>query len=237
MFGLVYKNKCLPIISRNISATLDESAAIISEVHEYVSNHDDKIESVFKFPVKESTVFDFHYKVGDNEWIKLIVTTKDKATKMYTKAVKEGNQAYLAEHSNSNVFTTKIGNLLPKEHVQIKFSYYCEQIIVDNTFNLKINITKIQPYSKRDVPTSSQPSDNPCNFTFDGTVIRADENFSVDVYENDHCELSGQTTVQIPKFTLTGHHDINIIVTPTSQINSKIIHTQINAVTLRSIHS
>jgi Ca-activated chloride channel family protein len=91
----------------------------------YVNLERQAIEAVYTFPLPESAaVCGFEILTGDR-----VLTGEideiEKATETYDDAIADGHGAFLAEQHRPDVFSVRVGNLLPRQAVTVRLTYVC----------------------------------------------------------------------------------------------------------------
>jgi Ca-activated chloride channel family protein len=91
----------------------------------YVNLERGPIEAVYTIPLPESAaVCGFEVVTGDR-----VLTGEideiEKATETYDDAIADGHGAFLAEQHRPDVFSVRVGNLLPRQAVTVRLTYVC----------------------------------------------------------------------------------------------------------------
>ncbi|KAF9023270.1 hypothetical protein BDZ89DRAFT_1070015 [Hymenopellis radicata] len=127
-WGLCYYHQrsifSLPLLQVTAVASIKELGAQVKLIQKFVSDATVPIEAVYSFPVPaRAAVCGFAMVRQDGTQIKGLVKEKMEARKVYDNALAEGKTASLATQQTADVFQVSVGNLLPKEEVQIELVY------------------------------------------------------------------------------------------------------------------
>ena len=100
-----------------------------TEVTQYFINHlENTIELTISFPIKnEISLNKFKIKIGEKK-VTSKVMLKQEAEEKYDKSIFEGNTGFLSRYDDEEkVYSINIGNISPKEKVELK-SYFIQNI-------------------------------------------------------------------------------------------------------------
>lgn len=112
----------LPLRSVSIRSHIDQLFAEVQVRQGYVNSHPDTIEATYIFPLPDrAAVTRFQAKLG-NRLIEGILKERGAARREYAEAIQKGHRAAIAEEERSNVFTMRIGNILPGESAEIELT-------------------------------------------------------------------------------------------------------------------
>src|SRR5262245_10255866 len=113
----------IPLEGVRIDARLAGLCSEVKVTQRYTNKESVDVEAVYVFPLEEgSAVCGFEAKVGDRV-IRGRVEEREKAFEIYDDAMAAGNGAFLLDQERPNVFTASVGNLRPKETVEITITY------------------------------------------------------------------------------------------------------------------
>lgn len=97
----------------------------ITQVYENLSKQ--AIEAKYIFPMStKAAVHDMNMQIG-NRIVKATIYEKEKAKKVYNKAIKQGKRASKLDQKRPNVFQMKVGNIMPNDKITITI-YYTELV-------------------------------------------------------------------------------------------------------------
>ncbi len=113
----------MPLKATEVEVYISGVIAEINITQVYENKGSKPINATYIFPASTRAAIHFMQMIiGDN-----IVTAKIKERQQakveYEKAVKEGKSASLLEQNRPNVFTMKIGNIMPGDVIKVKLSY------------------------------------------------------------------------------------------------------------------
>jgi Ca-activated chloride channel family protein len=112
----------------------------------YVNLEREAIEAVYTFPLPESAaVCAFEVFTGDRV-LTGEVEEVEKATEHYDDAIADGHGAFLAEQHRPDVFSVRVGNLLPRQAVTVRLTYVCPLERVDRAVRVAFPTTVAPRY-------------------------------------------------------------------------------------------
>jgi hypothetical protein len=224
----VKNNESVPLYSRKIHSKFQDYSVIVQEQHYYLYRGDTDVETEFRFPSKECSIFNLKYKIEDNDWITMNVEEKEKASNEYTSSLSKGNQAFLAEESK-DMYTIKIGRLQKNERVIMEFSYYSNLDVSTNKLNYRVPITLVPPYmgkysddieeAVKTLPTFIS-TELPYGIHYSAEFDRSGD-YTVYLFEKDAKSYeSNNGKVKVNSFTLTGSNDVLVQIKQNTDIKS-----------------
>ncbi|KAJ7152012.1 von Willebrand factor type A domain-containing protein [Mycena filopes] len=131
MYGLYYIHQgrpvSLPLLGVRAEATLKELAAQVKLTQAYGNDAKFPIEAIYSFAIPaRASVFGFVMIKQNGSRIVGKVLEKVAARKTYDTAVAKGQQTSLMEQQTNDVFQVSVGNIPPREQVQIELLYATE---------------------------------------------------------------------------------------------------------------
>lgn len=112
----------LPLRSVSIQARIDQLLAEVQLKQGYTNPHADAIEATYIFPLPDrAAVTRFQARLGDR-LIEGIIKERAAARKDYEEAIEQGHRAAIAEEERANVFTMRVGNIMPGETAEIELT-------------------------------------------------------------------------------------------------------------------
>ncbi|KAJ7729332.1 vault protein inter-alpha-trypsin domain-containing protein [Mycena metata] len=131
MFGLYYTHQTqvisLPLLAVRAKASIKELSAQVKLTQTYANDASFPIEAKYSFPIPaRAAVYGFTMVKQDGTRVVGSVLEKHEARKTYTTAVEKGQQASLVEQHSPDVFQVSVGNIPPKEQVEIELLYATE---------------------------------------------------------------------------------------------------------------
>ncbi|KAJ7047987.1 von Willebrand factor type A domain-containing protein [Mycena amicta] len=131
IFGLCYYHEhrfvSLPLLNVHADASIKELAAQVKLTQTYSNDAVFAIEATYMFPIPaRAAVCSFVMIKQDGTRVVGIVQEKQEARETYDAAVAAGQQASLLEQQTPDVFQVSVGNIAPKEEVQIELVYATE---------------------------------------------------------------------------------------------------------------
>ena len=112
----------------------------------YVNLERTAIEAVYTFPLPDSAaVCGFEVFTGDRV-LTGAIDEVEKATETYDDAVADGHGAFLAEQHRPDVFSVRVGNLLPRQAVTVRLTYVSPLERVDRAIRVAFPTTVAPRY-------------------------------------------------------------------------------------------
>jgi len=112
-----------PLKHTDVKAVISGFIARVTVTQTFFNPLDEKIEAVYVFPLPhEAAVDDMTMVIGDRRIVGLI-KRRDVARQIYEQALAQGMTAALLEQERPNIFTQSVGNIGPKQEVNIEISY------------------------------------------------------------------------------------------------------------------
>jgi len=163
------KNSVIPLKSTTADVQITGTIAHVHISQTYQNLGKSAIEAKYVFPMStKAAVHNMEMTIG-NRTTKAIVYEKQKAAKIYQKAIKKGKRAAKLDQERPNVLQMKVGNILPNDEVVIDI-YYTEMLtsingeyqfifpgVVGPRFtgeSLKNEITLNSPYTEKGISDS-----------------------------------------------------------------------------------
>lgn len=113
----------LPLLGTQVDAEIVDSAALVTVRQVFENRGDQAIEAVYSFPLPDrSAVDDFVLQIGTRT-VRSRLVAREEALESYAKAKLEGKTAALATQIRPNLFTQRIGNILPNERIVTEITY------------------------------------------------------------------------------------------------------------------
>jgi Ca-activated chloride channel family protein len=112
----------LPLIALDVDARVTGVMASIEIAQTFVNTTGTAIEATYIFPLPErAAVHRFRMEVAGRV-IEGVVDERGAAREAYDQAIAAGHRAAITEQERSNVFTLRVGNLMPREHATVRLS-------------------------------------------------------------------------------------------------------------------
>lgn len=120
--AIITEHGPLPLRSVAVNARIDQLFAQVRVRQGYVNTHAEPIEATYIFPLPDrAAVTRFQAKLGDRV-IEGVLKERGQARQEYDEAIEQGYRAALAEEEQPNVFTMRVGNILPGETAEIELT-------------------------------------------------------------------------------------------------------------------
>jgi len=145
--------RTVPLTGVRLHATVKGACSRVTVVQSYENREDIALEAVYVFPLEEgSAVCGFSVKIGDRRIVGKVLP-RDEAFDRYDEGMAEGHGAFLLDQERPNIFTASVGNILPKQKVDVEISYVAELAREQDAIRLMIPTTvspRYVPESRRD---------------------------------------------------------------------------------------
>ncbi|KAJ7279077.1 von Willebrand factor type A domain-containing protein, partial [Mycena rebaudengoi] len=131
IYGLYYYYNLqvvsLPLLNVRAEASIKELAAQVKLTQTYGNDSSLAIEATYSFPIPaRAAVCSFVMIKQNGTRVVGRVEEKEEARQAYDAAVSQGQQASLMEQQTPDVFKVSVGNIPPKEQVQVELVYATE---------------------------------------------------------------------------------------------------------------
>lgn len=112
----------LPLDRLDVRARVSGLVAHTVVVTEFVNAHDTALEATYIFPLPDRAAVTGMKMTADNRTVDAQLQERGAAREAYDQAIAAGQRASIAEEERPDVFTMRVGNILPGEHVTIELS-------------------------------------------------------------------------------------------------------------------
>ena len=127
--GLLFKTDTVgryvkaPTVSTEVDLKVTGMIVRATVTQEFINDTKQWLEGIYVFPLPEDAAVD-HLKMFVGERIiEGKIKPREEATKIYTKAKREGKKASLIEQQRPNLFTNSIANIAPHEKIKVVIEY------------------------------------------------------------------------------------------------------------------
>jgi Ca-activated chloride channel family protein len=112
----------LPLESVGVTARLTGLAAEVEVVEEFRNPFDVPLEATYIFPLPPRAAVTAFQMEADGRVIEGVLKERGAARADYDQAIAEGRRASIAEEERPDVFTIRVGNLVPGERVKVRLT-------------------------------------------------------------------------------------------------------------------
>jgi Ca-activated chloride channel homolog len=112
----------LPLRALDVRADIIALTAGIEVVQEFANPFDEPLEATYIFPLPDRAAFTALRFQADGRTIDGVLTERAQARREYDEAIRSGWRAAIAEEERPDVFTMRVGNILPGEKVVVRLS-------------------------------------------------------------------------------------------------------------------
>jgi Ca-activated chloride channel family protein len=124
--GLFASGKPIPLEGVAIEADVRDFCARVTVTQRYRNVEEKPIEALYVFPLDERAAVCGFSALVDGVEIVGEVRERDEAFERYDDAISDGHGAFLFDQERFDVFTARIGNLLPGKEAVVRISYVAE---------------------------------------------------------------------------------------------------------------
>ncbi|WP_433717613.1 VIT domain-containing protein [Actinoplanes sp. CA-051413] len=112
----------LPLDRLDVQAAISGLVARTTVTAEYVNAHDTPLEATYVFPLPDRAAVTGMTMTADGRTVEAELQERAQARQNYDQAIAAGQRASIAEEERPDVFTMRVGNILPGERVTIALS-------------------------------------------------------------------------------------------------------------------
>lgn len=112
----------LPLESVDVSADISGLIAGVEVTQGFRNPYDVTLEATYVFPLPDRAAVTGFRMEADDRVIEGVLKERGQARADYDRALREGKRAAIAEEDRPDVFTIRVGNLLPGERVSVRLT-------------------------------------------------------------------------------------------------------------------
>jgi len=112
----------LPLELLDVQAKITGLIADVELTQRYVNPHDDPLEAIYVFPLPDRGAVTRMRMEADGRVVEGVLEERSKARADYSQAIAAGKRASIAEEERPDVFTMRVGNVLPGERVTVRLT-------------------------------------------------------------------------------------------------------------------
>ncbi|MFC7643541.1 VIT domain-containing protein [Streptosporangium lutulentum] len=117
--ALVTERGNLPLESVDVTAAVSGLIAGVEVVQGFRNPHDVALEATYVFPLPDRAAVTAFRMEADGRVIEGILKERGQARADYDRAISQGRRAAIAEEDRPDVFTIRVGNIVPGERVTV----------------------------------------------------------------------------------------------------------------------
>lgn len=125
-YGLLAKGNPIPLEGVTIDAEIRDFCSRVTVTQRYRNQEAKPIEAVYLFPLDERAAVSGFAALVDGVEIVGEVKAREEAFDRYDDALADGHGAFLLDQERPDVFTARIGNLLPGKEAIVRITYVAE---------------------------------------------------------------------------------------------------------------
>ena len=120
-FGMLRTDRgALPLDRLDVRARISGLVARTVVRTEFVNVHDVALEATYIFPLPDRAAVDGMTMTADERTVEALLQERGAAREAYDRALAAGQRASIAEEERPDVFTMRVGNILPGERVTVE---------------------------------------------------------------------------------------------------------------------
>jgi Ca-activated chloride channel family protein len=112
----------LPLKAMDVSVDITGLAYSLELRQSFVNTHDVPLQATYIFPLPDRGAVSAFQLRADNRTVKGMLRERGQARQEYSEALEQGRRAAIAEEERPDVFTLRVGNIMPGETAQIELS-------------------------------------------------------------------------------------------------------------------
>ncbi|MFC7587564.1 VIT domain-containing protein [Nonomuraea antimicrobica] len=112
----------LPLESVEVAASISGLIAGVEVTQGFRNPFDVTLEATYVFPLPDRAAVTAFRMEADDRVIEGVLKERGQARADYDRALREGRRAAIAEEDRPDVFTIRVGNILPGERVSVKLT-------------------------------------------------------------------------------------------------------------------
>ncbi|MFC4042775.1 VIT domain-containing protein [Dactylosporangium siamense] len=112
----------LPLDRIDVHTAITGLVARIDLTQEFVNVHDEALEATYVFPLPDRAAVIRMAMTADGRVVEAELQERGAARETYDRAIAAGQRASIAEEERPDVFTMRVGNILPGERVSVSLS-------------------------------------------------------------------------------------------------------------------
>ena len=112
----------LPLDRLDVRAAISGLVARTTVTTEFVNTYDTPLEATYIFPLPDRAAVTGMTMTADGRTVEAELQERAQARQAYDRAVEAGQRASIAEEERPDVFTMRVGNILPGERVTVALS-------------------------------------------------------------------------------------------------------------------
>ncbi|MBF8192785.1 VWA domain-containing protein [Nonomuraea sp. K274] len=112
----------LPLESVDVAADISGLIAGVEVTQGFMNPFDVTLEATYVFPLPDRAAVTGFRMEADDRVVEGVLKERGQARADYDQALREGRRAAIAEEDRPDVFTIRVGNILPGEHVSVRLT-------------------------------------------------------------------------------------------------------------------
>jgi Ca-activated chloride channel family protein len=172
-------------LEQDVQISISGVVARVRVSQQFQNSSNDWVDGVYVFPLPDESAVDrLRMQVGEREIIGEI-HEREEAQAIYTKAKEEGRKTSLLAQNRPNIFTTRVANIGPGEHITIVIEYQQMVQMSDTAFSLRF-------------PMAITPRYIPGTPVADGTLERRSLSFGDEGWAKDTDRVPDASAITPP---------------------------------------
>ncbi|TDD48702.1 VWA domain-containing protein [Nonomuraea terrae] len=112
----------LPLESVDVHAAISGLVAGVEVTQDFTNPFDVTLEATYVFPLPDRAAVTGFRMEADDRVVEGVLKERGQARQDYDRALREGKRAAIAEEDRPDVFTIRVGNILPGERVSVRLT-------------------------------------------------------------------------------------------------------------------
>lgn len=151
--------KIIPLVSSKYDIKIDNGISVIKIENTYKNKENYNIEAIFTFPVPfQSIVTNLEANIDDRK-LTAKAQQKIEARETYETAISDGKNAILHEEILQGLHMISVGNIMPKQEINITTTFILLLNYVNNKWTLRIPTTISDVYGTLDINKTDIPEE------------------------------------------------------------------------------
>ena len=154
--ALVTERGNLPLESIDVRVAITGLVARTTMVQGFQNPHDEPLEATYIFPLPERAAVTAMRMTAESRTVEAQLKERGQAREEYERAIAEGHRAAIAEEERPDVFTMRVGNILPGERVSVTLTLVGPLSYEDGEATFRLPLV-VAPRYIPGVPISGEP--------------------------------------------------------------------------------
>ncbi|MGD9685030.1 MAG: VIT domain-containing protein, partial [Candidatus Obscuribacterales bacterium] len=123
-----------PLEHTDVTAQITGSIARVTVKQEFRNNFDETFEAIYQLPLDEHGAVERMVLRTGNRVIEAEIKRREEADRIYREAMSQGHTAALLDQERPNIFTQRVANIAPHQHIYVETTYVTELAFADGNY-------------------------------------------------------------------------------------------------------